>query len=130
MGQADRTYYIIKALQLYTQRVSYGGIERILGVSHVSVINWVQKYRIKAPEPYNYLPTYEILNHNELLEHLAKPIVPKLLKTCAGKIMCRILRKIIEEEVSMLDDTTTLLDPGVVDAIIESLKSVQQKIIR
>ena len=33
------TYYVIKALQLYIEGVSYREIERLLGVSHVSVMN-------------------------------------------------------------------------------------------
>ena len=43
------SYYVVKALQLYIEGISYREIERILGVSHVSVINWVKKYKIKAP---------------------------------------------------------------------------------
>jgi len=52
---------------------------------------------------------------------IAKPdkiqFVPGLPKTRSGKIMRRILRKIAEGETSNLGDTTTLLDPGVVDSI-------------
>jgi acetyl-CoA synthetase len=45
-------------------------------------------------------------------------LVPGLPKTRSGKIMRRILRKIAEGELASLGDTTTLLDPAVVDAII------------
>jgi transposase-like protein len=72
-GKQIDAYYVVKALQLYIEGVSYREIERILGVSHVSVMNWVKKYRIKAPEQFDYHPTYKILNHKELLEHLANP---------------------------------------------------------
>lgn len=52
---------------------------------------------------------------------IAKPdkiqFVSGLPKTRSGKIMRRILRKIAEGEVSNLGDTSTLLDPGVVDEI-------------
>lgn len=44
--------------------------------------------------------------------------VSGLPKTRSGKIMRRILRKIAEGDVSSLGDTSTLLDPGVVDEII------------
>ena len=44
-------------------------------------------------------------------------IVSGLPKTRSGKIMRRILRKIAEGDVSNLGDTTTLLDPAVVDKI-------------
>jgi len=52
---------------------------------------------------------------------IAKPdriqIVPGLPKTRSGKIMRRILRKIAEGDTSNLGDTTTLLNPEVVDDI-------------
>jgi acetyl-CoA synthetase len=44
--------------------------------------------------------------------------VKGLPKTRSGKIMRRILRKIAEGETSNLGDTSTLLDPGVVDEIV------------
>jgi acetyl-CoA synthetase len=54
---------------------------------------------------------------------IAKPdkiqFVNGLPKTRSGKIMRRILRKIAEGEMQNLGDTTTLLDPGVVDEIKE-----------
>lgn len=52
---------------------------------------------------------------------LAKPdkiqFVKGLPKTRSGKIMRRILRKIAEGETANLGDTSTLLDPGVVEEI-------------
>jgi acetyl-CoA synthetase len=45
--------------------------------------------------------------------------VKGLPKTRSGKIMRRILRKIAEGESANLGDTTTLLDPGVVDEIVQ-----------
>jgi len=53
---------------------------------------------------------------------IAKPdkiqFVTGLPKTRSGKIMRRILRKVAEGEFSSLGDTSTLLDPSVVDSII------------
>ena len=46
--------------------------------------------------------------------------VSGLPKTRSGKIMRRILRKIAEGDLSNLGDTTTLLDPAVVEEIISS----------
>lgn len=66
-GKQIDPYYVIKALQLYIEGVSLREIERILGVSHVSVMNWVKKYGIQAPDNYAYRPTYKVLNHSELL---------------------------------------------------------------
>lgn len=45
--------------------------------------------------------------------------VSGLPKTRSGKIMRRILRKVAEGDVSSLGDTSTLLDPAVVDEIVE-----------
>lgn len=53
---------------------------------------------------------------------IAKPdkiqIVSGLPKTRSGKIMRRILRKIAEGEINNLGDTSTLLDPSVVEEIL------------
>ena len=57
---------------------------------------------------------------------IAKPdmiqIVSGLPKTRSGKIMRRILRKIGEGDATNLGDTSTLLDPGVVEDIIAGAK--------
>ena len=48
-------------------------------------------------------------------------IVPDLPKTRSGKIMRRILRKILAGEEDQLGDTSTLSDPSVVDKIISTV---------
>ncbi len=57
----------------------------------------------------------------KIMGPIARPdkiqIVKGLPKTRSGKIMRRILRKIAEGDVSNLGDTSTLLDPGVVEEI-------------
>ena len=45
---------------------------------------------------------------------------PGLPKTRSGKIMRRILRKIAENDLSNLGDTTTLADPSVVDDLVQN----------
>jgi acetyl-CoA synthetase len=65
----------------------------------------------------------------ELVLHVRKEIgpiaapdkiqfAPALPKTRSGKIMRRILRKIAENQVDQIGDTTTLADPHVVEALI------------
>ena len=58
----------------------------------------------------------------EHIGRIAKPdkiqFVSGLPKTRSGKIMRRILRKVAEGEIETLGDTSTLLDPLVVDEII------------
>ena len=55
---------------------------------------------------------------------IAKPDViqwaPGLPKTRSGKIMRRILRKIAENELDSLGDTSTLADPSVVEHLVEN----------
>jgi acetyl-CoA synthetase len=57
---------------------------------------------------------------------IAKPdqilFVPGLPKTRSGKIMRRILRKIAEGDTSNMGDTSTLLDPSLVDQIVALVK--------
>ncbi len=69
-GKSIDPYYVIKSLQLYIEGISFREIERILGISHVSVMNWVKKYNIKAPENYEYRPSYKVLNHSELISYI------------------------------------------------------------
>lgn len=60
---------------------------------------------------------------NKIIGPIAKPdkiqIVSGLPKTRSGKIMRRILRKVAEGDVSNLGDTSTLLDPSVVEEIVK-----------
>ena len=48
---------------------------------------------------------------------------PGLPKTRSGKIMRRILRKVAENELSSLGDTSTLADPSVVDDLVRNRAS-------
>ncbi len=67
----------------------------------------------------------------ELIQHVRKEIgaiaapdllqwAPGLPKTRSGKIMRRILRKLAENELQALGDTSTLADPSVLDHLIEN----------
>lgn len=62
---------------------------------------------------------------------IAKPdliqVVSGLPKTRSGKIMRRILRKIAEGDISTLGDTSTLLNPDIVDDIVEASTRVSEK---
>lgn len=63
---------------------------------------------------------------SKMIGPIAKPdkiqIVPGLPKTRSGKIMRRILRKVAEGSLDSMGDTSTLLDPEVVNQIIEGRK--------
>ena len=60
---------------------------------------------------------------SRIIGPIAKPdkiqLVSGLPKTRSGKIMRRILRKVAEGELENIGDTSTLLDPGVVQEIIK-----------
>lgn len=65
-----------------------------------------------------------------LIGAIAKPdiiqFVTDLPKTRSGKIMRRILRKVAENELGSLGDTSTLQDPTVVEKIIEGAKELRK----
>jgi acetyl-CoA synthetase len=66
----------------------------------------------------------------KIIGPIAKPeviqIVPGLPKTRSGKIMRRILRKIAQGDTSNLGDTSTLLNPDVVEEIKSGAVHLQQ----
>ncbi|WP_159636752.1 acetate--CoA ligase [Sphingobacterium composti Ten et al. 2007 non Yoo et al. 2007] len=66
-----------------------------------------------------------------LIGAIAKPdiiqFVTDLPKTRSGKIMRRILRKVAENELGSLGDTSTLQDPTVVEKIIEGAEKLRKK---
>ena len=84
-----------------------------------------------------YVILYEPIEDNATLIHevreeiskqigpIAKPdrvmVVSSLPKTRSGKIMRRILRKLAANEIDQLGDTSTLLNPEIVDEIIAGL---------
>jgi len=71
LGKRIEGEYVIKALQLYLEGMSFREIERILNVSHVSVMNWVKTYNIKRPnKTTNIQPEVQILPYDELLDFI------------------------------------------------------------
>lgn len=71
LGKQIDDYYVTKALQLYLEGLSYREIERILGVSHVTISSWVKKFNIKRPPLAGFHPLYKILRPSELLEYMS-----------------------------------------------------------
>lgn len=52
-------------------------------------------------------------------------VSPSLPMTRSGKIMRRILRKIVAGETDSLGDTSTLADPSIVDTLIDKVETLQ-----
>lgn len=71
IGKEIDSYFVVKALQLYLEGVSFRECERILGVSHVTISNWVKKYNIQRPVDTTYHPTYKILSESELQNYFS-----------------------------------------------------------
>ena len=79
---------------------------------------------IKGVEPTDELRAELIAWVGKDIGAIAKPDAlqwsPGLPKTRSGKIMRRILRKIAENEVDKLGDTSTLADPSVVEDLVKN----------
>jgi acetyl-CoA synthetase len=79
---------------------------------------------VKGVEPSDKLKAELIELCRTEIGPIAKPDViqwaPGLPKTRSGKIMRRILRKIAENDVEHVGDTSTLADPGVVEELLEN----------
>lgn len=105
------------------------------GVVESAVVGY--PHDVKGQGIYAYVICEKIHNNPELerkdiqatvariIGPIAKPdkiqFVSGLPKTRSGKIMRRILRKVAEGDTSNLGDTSTLLDPTVVESIIQGM---------
>ncbi|MBP9002961.1 MAG: acetate--CoA ligase [Candidatus Hydrogenedentes bacterium] len=117
-------------------RIGTAEVESAL-VSHPKVAEAAvapMPHEIKGQALYAYVTLVEGVEpsdelRKELVNHVRKEIgpiaapdviqfAPALPKTRSGKIMRRILRKIAEDAVDQIGDTTTLADPTVVDALV------------
>ncbi len=122
-------------LNVSGHRIGTAEIENAINM-HASVVESAVvgfPHEIKGQGVYAYVITdkkhsEDELSKQDILETVARIIGPiakpdkiqfvnGLPKTRSGKIMRRILRKIAEGETENLGDTTTLLDPGIVDEI-------------
>ena len=63
-------YYVTKALQLYLEGLSLREIERILGISHVTISSWIKEYNIKKPPHSDFHATYKVFKQIELAEYI------------------------------------------------------------
>ena len=119
-------------------RIGTAEVESAL-VSHDTVTEAAvvgMPHEIKGQGLYAYVTLKQGLRGDEelrkvLVQHVSKEIGPiakpekiqftdALPKTRSGKIMRRILRKIAEDKIDELGDTSTLADPKVVDSLVEN----------
>ncbi len=103
-------------------------------VAEAAVVGY--SHDIKGQGIYVYVTLMSGVNESEalrkeLIQHVREEIgaiaspdllqwAPGLPKTRSGKIMRRILRKLAENELEALGDTSTLADPSVLDHLIEN----------
>ena len=140
---ADGDYWLMgridDVVNVSGHRIGTAEVESAL-VSHEAVAEAAvapMPHEIKGQGLYAYVTLVDGVEESEQLKkalvmHVRKEIgaiaapdkiqfAPALPKTRSGKIMRRILRKIAEgvTDKSTLGDTSTLADPGIVDALIE-----------
>lgn len=70
LGKQIDDYFVTKALQLYLEGLSYREIERIIGVSHVTISSWIKKYNIQRPPHADFHPVYRVFKQGELVEFM------------------------------------------------------------
>ena len=70
IGKKIDDYYVTKALQLYLEGLSLREIERILGISHVTISSWIKEYNIKKPPHSDFHATYKVFKQIELAEYI------------------------------------------------------------
>lgn len=139
---ADGYYWITgrvdDVINVSGHRLGTAEIEAVLdahaAVSEAAVVGF--PHEIKGQGIYAYVILNEGVKDDDALKEalkqqlrkeiggLAVPdvihVVPGLPKTRSGKIMRRILRKIAENKIDELGDTSTLLNPEVVEALIHT----------
>ncbi len=142
---ADGYYWITgrvdDVLNISGHRLGTAEVESALvlhpAIAEAAVVGY--PHEIKGQGIYAYVtPMLDVTASDELKDELvqlvrkeigafAKPDIiqwaPGLPKTRSGKIMRRILRKIAENEIDSLGDTSTLADPSVVDNLIANSKN-------
>ena len=78
----------------------------------------------EAPKDDDVLRADVVRTVREVIGPVASPDLIQLTRglpeTRSGKTMRRILRKVAEDDWEQLGDTSTLLDPSVVDSLIEN----------
>ncbi|GAB4044138.1 acetate--CoA ligase [Spirosoma litoris] len=122
-GHRIGTAEVENAINMHTGVVE----SAVVGYPHDIKGQGIYAYVITDQEPNGHdadLTKRDILaTVSRVIGPIAKPdkiqFVTGLPKTRSGKIMRRILRKIAEGDTSNLGDTSTLLDPAVVDEIKE-----------
>lgn len=143
---ADGRYRVIgrvdDVINVSGHRIGTGEVENAIDEHDNVVESAVVGYAhpIKGQGIYAYIVVHhpvedESILHQEINEKLVQYIGPiakadeimvvhGLPKTRSGKIMRRLLRKAAEKDFAHLGDTTTLLNPEIVDQIIE--KSIRK----
>lgn len=141
----DGYYWILgrvdDVINVSGHRLGTAEIESVLvanqKVSEAAVVGFPHDIKGQGIYVYVTLNKGEEMNEaleKELIQDIRKQIspiatpdfvqwAPGLPKTRSGKIMRRILRKIAQNDISNLGDTSTLADPSVVENLIQNRKN-------
>jgi acetyl-CoA synthetase len=123
-GHRIGTAEVENALNMHTGVVE----SAVVGYPHDIKGQGIYAYIIceETPQDPEMLKKDILMTVTRIIGPIAKPdkiqFVSGLPKTRSGKIMRRILRKVAEGETSNLGDTSTLLDPSIVDEIVNGSK--------
>ena len=71
LGKRIERELVVRAIQLYLEGMGFRSIERILGVSHVSVMNWVKKLGKSIDQMKKPYPTeFKVVEMDELCSYI------------------------------------------------------------
>jgi len=71
IGKKIERELVVRAIQLYLEGMGFRAIERILGVSHVSVMNWVEKLGKSIEQMRKNYPTeFKVVEMDELCSYI------------------------------------------------------------
>ena len=71
LGKKIERELVVRAIQLYLEGMGFRSIERILGLSHVSVMNWVKKLGKSIEHMKKNYPTeFKVVEMDELCSYI------------------------------------------------------------
>ena len=85
-GKRIDNFYVVRALQLRLEGLSTRSIERVLGVSHVTVLRWLKKHGQNLPQ----LPTKKVEVRNMAVDSLCTFLGDKQNVTGCGILLTTI----------------------------------------
>ena len=89
LGKSFEKSYVIRSLQLYLEGLGFRSIERIMGISHVTVMNWVKKYGKEL----SFLKKQDSVSKEVEVDELHSYVGDKKTKYGSGLLLEGIVKK-------------------------------------